>query len=257
MGKITKSKNTVTVFGLLFAIMLIFVAYVWRVETEINPVLVPYAKVLIEPGQQITQDMVGMKQIPPSMLQPGKVLKDKNDIINKYASSDTVIPKGSIFYERTVVEKEEIPASIILNYNQGHVLYNLPVTNTSSYGNSIFPGNYVDIYLEARAGADPVNPTSVRYEKLLKNVKVLAVKDELGTSVFSNLDSNKTAALIVFAVPEDMYKLLKKSEMLNGYTSKLIPVPTNEGEKDNPGSAEVASPTLKTWIEQQTIVINQ
>lgn len=251
MGKVTKGKNTVTVFYLLFAIMLLFVVYVWRVETEINPVSVPYAKVQIEPGQQITKDMVGVKQIPPSMLKPGKVLDEKDEIIGKYASADTIIPAGSIFYERTVVEQEQLPASLILNYQTGYVLYNMPVTTETSYGNSIYPGNYIDIYLKATTALND----QMKLEKLLSNVKVLAVKDATGQSVFSNLDKERTPALIVFAVPEEYYTLLKKSENLREFNSELLPVPTNEGQKNAPGNVEVNT-ALKTWIEQVTTWTN-
>lgn len=251
MGKVTKGKNTVTVLYLLFAIILLFVVYVWRVETEINPVSVPYAKVQIEPGQQITKDMVGVKQIPPSMLKPGKVLDEKDDIIGKYANADTIIPKGSIFYERTVVEQEQLPTSLILNYQTGYVLYNMPVNTISSYGNTIYPGNYIDVMLEARTALND----QIKSDKLLSNVKVLAVKDETGKSVFSNLDNERTAALIIFAVPEEHYNLLKKAENLRGYTSVLLPRPTNEGQKETPGNI-TANETLKTWVEQTTTWTN-
>ena len=85
------------------------------------------------------------------------------------------------------------------------------------------------------------------------NVKVLAVKDASGRAVFSNLDENRTPAMIVFAVPEESYILLKKAEFLRSYESTLIPVPTNESLKDEPGELEIASEQLKDWINKVTV----
>ena len=93
--------------------------------------------------------------------------------------------------------------------------------------------------------------------KLLSNVKVLAVKDSSGQPVFSNLDEQRTPAMIVFAVPEEYYVLLKKAEYLRTYESTLIPVPTNESMKDEPGDLEISSEQLKDWINRVTVWTEQ
>ena len=89
--------------------------------------------------------------------------------------------------------------------------------------------------------------------KLVENVKVLAVKDASGQPVFANLDEQRTPAMIVFAVPEEYYILLKKAEYLRNYDTTLIPVPTNESMKDEPGSVAISSESLKDWINRVTI----
>ena len=89
--------------------------------------------------------------------------------------------------------------------------------------------------------------------KFIENVKVLAVKDSSGQAVFSNLDEQRTPAMIVFAVPEDYYILLKKASYLRTYDSTLIPVPTNESLKDNPGDLEISSTQLRDWINKVTV----
>lgn len=259
--KFLQNKNTVTVIGIIAAIVILYVAYNMRVQSAINPVNVPYAKVQITPGTQITADMVGTRAVPPSMLE-GEVLTAQNQVIDKYSSADTVIPAGSLFYKRTVVEKEQLPANIILQYPKGYVLYNMSVNTATTYGNSIYPGNYIDIYLKAvnrlaegeEATADS---DKIMLGKLLSNVKVLAVKDSSGQPVFSNLDEQRTPAMIVFAVPEEYYVLLKKAEFLRTYESTLIPVPTNESLKDEPGDLEISSEQLKDWINKVTVWTEQ
>ncbi len=261
LKKFFQNKNTVTVIGIIAAIIILYVAYNMRVQSAINPVNVPYAKVQINPGTQITADMVGTRAVPPSMLE-GNVLTAQNQVIDKYSSADTVIPAGSLFYQRTVVEKEQLPANIILTYPKGYVLYNMSVTTATTYGNSIYPGNYIDIYLKAvnrlsegeQATADA---DKIMLGKLLSNVKVLAVKDASGQPVFANLDEQRTPAMIVFAVPEEYYVLLKKAEYLRTYESTLIPVPTNESLKDEPGDLEISSEQLKDWINRVTVWTEQ
>ena len=255
--KFLQNKNTVTVLGVVAAIVVLYVAYNMRVKSAVNPISVPYAKEQISPGTQITSDMVGTREVPPSMLE-GDVITDQSAVIDKYSSADTVIPQGSLFYSRTVVEQEQLPANIILQYPKGYVLYNMSVDTSSTYGNSVYPGNYIDIYLKAvnkitneeemTADAD-----KIMLGKLMSNVKVLAVKDSSGQPVFANLDEQRTPAMIVFAVPEEYYILLKKAEYLRTYDSTLIPVPTNESLKDEPGDLEISSEQLKEWINKVTV----
>jgi hypothetical protein len=89
--------------------------------------------------------------------------------------------------------------------------------------------------------------------KFVENVKVLAVKDASGQPVFANLDEKRTPAMIVFAVPEEYYILLKKAEFLRNYDTTLIPVPTNESLEENKGEVKISSEDLKNWINNVTI----
>ena len=79
----------------------------------------------------------------------GDVITNVGEIVDKYSNIDTVIPKGSLFYKDTVVSKSDLPDSIIYEYKDGYVLVNMAVTTATTYGNKVFPGNYIDIYLKA------------------------------------------------------------------------------------------------------------
>ncbi len=257
LKKFLQNKNTVTVVGVILAIAVLYVAYNMRVKSAINPVSVPYALEQINPATQITADLVGTKQIPPSMLEGGDVIRNQAAVIDKYAREDTMIPKGSLFYESAVVEKEQLHANIILEYPKGYVLYNLGVDSESTYGNSVYPGNYIDIYLKAvhkvyEGSQLTEDDNRIMLGRLISNIKVLAVKDASGAAVFSNLDEQRVPAMVVFAVPEEYYLLLKKAEYLQTFDSTLILVPTNESLKDDPGDVEISSDQLKNWINNVT-----
>ena len=186
--KFLTNKNTVTVVGVLAAIVILYIGYNMRINQAITPITVPYALEEINPGVQITEDMVGTKEIPQSM-SDGTILTDSADVIDMYSSADSVIPEGSLFYTRSVVSREQLPGSIILDYPRGYVLYNLDVDMASTYSNSIYPGNYIDIYLKVQNVVDPNNPAAsgddrIMVGKLLENVKVIAVYDSDGNNVF-------------------------------------------------------------------------
>ena len=105
------NKNTVTVVGVVLAFVVLYVGYNMRIQNELSPITVPYAKQQISPGTQITSEMIGTRQVTESML-AGKVIRTQAEVIDKFSSSDTVIPEGSLFYDRQVVEKEQLPANI-------------------------------------------------------------------------------------------------------------------------------------------------
>lgn len=255
--KFLQNKNTVTVLGVVFAIIILYFAYTMRINSAINPVTVPYASQQIPAGTQITESMIATREVPPAMLE-GDVIRNKGDIIDKYSAADTVIPEGSLFYKRTVVEKEQLPANIILEYPKGYVLYNLPVSTDSTYGNSVYPGNYIDIWLKAiyklsddQIAAGNSNADKVMYGKLISNVQVLAVKDAAGQPVFQNIDENRAPAMIVFALPEEYFTILKKASYMRNYDTVIELVPTNESLKDEPGDIST-SEQLKNWINDRT-----
>lgn len=261
LKKFLQNKNTVTVLGVVLAIVVLYVAYTMRIKSSINPVTVPYATEKIGSGTQITKSMVSTREVPPSMLE-GDVITNVSEIIDKYSAADTVIPEGSLFYKSAVVEKEQLPDNIILEYPKGYVLYNLAVDTNSTYGNSVYPGNYIDIYFKAVNKIDENSPEQLTKDadkillgKLMANIKVLAVRDSDGKAVFQNIDENRKPAMVIFAVPEEYYILLKKAEFMRSYDTSLILVPTNESLKDEPDSLEISSDTLKNWINTNTAYV--
>ena len=260
--KFMQNKNTVTVIGIILAIFVLYFAYTMRIKKAINPITVPYATEQILSGQRITESMISTRQIPPSMLD-GEVIINKAEIVDRYTASDTIIPKGSLFYKRAVVEKEQIDIEKKFIYPNGWVLYSFPVNINTTYGNSIFPGNYVDIWLKivykysdenenAVTTFGLENADKIRYGKLISNVKVLSVIDASGNDVFQNMDEKRAPANVIFALPESYFELLKKAENLGAYDAVIELVPTNESLKDNPGEVEITSEDIENFINQNT-----
>ena len=255
--KFFTNKNTVTVLGVLLAIVILYVGYNYRVKKAITPITVPYATQTISPKTKITSDMIGSIKVPPAMIK-GKAITNVSEIVGRYSSADTIIPKGSLFYNGTVVSKSDLPDSIIYDYPDGYVLVNMNVTTATTYGNKVFPGNYIDIYLKAVNKIDEDNITTdtqdkIMVGKLLENVKVIDVVDANGDSVFENLEEVKTPSQVIFAVPEEYHILLRKAMYLRTYDVTLIPVPTAESLKETPGEVKIANEQLKDFINKVTV----
>ncbi|HIT37098.1 MAG TPA: hypothetical protein IAB59_01295 [Candidatus Onthousia faecipullorum] len=258
--KFFTNKNTVTVVGVILAIIIIYVGYNMRINQAITPVTVPYAMEDINPRTQITEDMVGTMEIPQSMVNDN-IISNSADVIDMYSNYNSFIPEGSLFYSKSVVSRDQLPGNIILDYPKGYVLYNLDVDMASTYSNQIVPGNYIDIYLKVQ-NAEGAQGTAIAEDrimvgKLLSNIKVLAVFDSSGNDVFANVEEKTAPAQIIFAVPEEYHILLRKAGFLRAYESEIIPVPTNESLEDEPGDVELSSEDLKNFINNVTAMTEE
>ena len=256
LKKFLSNKNTVTILGVLLAVVVLYVGYNYRIKSKINPIAVPYAVQEIHARTRITSDMVGTIDVPPAMLK-GNPYTNKSDIIGKYVNVDSTIPQGSLFYARSLVSQDDLPDALISQYPDGYVLVNMDVTTATTYGNMVYPGNYIDIYLKVVNNIDETITNTkivdkIMIGKLIENVKVLAVIDSAGNDVFADLDNVGTPSQIIFAVPEEYHILLRKAMYLRSYSATLIPVPTNESLKEEPGAVAISNEVLKDFINRVT-----
>ena len=255
VGKTLQSKNIVTLLGIVLVIGILYYCYNWRISNAIKPITVPYAKVQISAATQITESMIGERKVPPSMLNGGVVLRTKGEIIDKYSAVDTIIPKGSLFYDRSVVEKEQLPNSIIYDYPSGYVLYNLPVDISSSYFYTIKPGDYIDIFAYINYKyADETNGNSsgLSYGRIISNVKVLAIKDSSGQSVFKENDEKGIPSMMIFALPTDLYEMLRKASYMRTYDTKIEIKDSEATYKDDPGEVTLVNDKFAEFVRDNT-----
>lgn len=257
LKRIISNKNTVTIICGVLAIIVLYTAYNMRIKSLTDPVIVPYAINTLSPGQLINSKDVGTISVPKSMIR-GNIYGNASQVIGKYVQADSVVPAGSLFYTRSVVDASSLPGVEAYDYPEGNVLVNMEVNTSTTYGNLIYPNKYIDIYLKAVNKIDEENMTKdtkdmIMVGKLIENVKVLAVLDASGNNVFSNLEQKGTPAMIIFAVPEEYHILLRKAMYLRTYEATLIPVPTKESLKNEPGEVSISSEKLRKFINDVTI----
>ncbi len=242
-----KNKNTVTVLGVMAVVLVIFFGYRYQVNSAVNPVKgIPVAAQTIQPRTKITNDMIEYIDVAPVVLQ-SNVIRTSGQVIGKYSNYNTVIPEGSMFYTNTLVEEKDLPDSAFVDIPEGQVPYNFPVTMNSTYGNSIFPGNYIDIYMKA------VNEEGrLMVGKLFENIEVLAVKDSSGKNVFENSEEARVPAFLIFGLDPEYNILLRKASYMYSYSVELFPVP-HGATISTEGSTIVSSQTLKDFINANTV----
>lgn len=247
--KFFRNKNTVTILGIVIILIILYIGYSTQINNAVQPVSVPVATETIQPRTEITSDMVETIDMPSVSIKEN-VIVNRNNIIGKYSNINAVIPKGSMFYTDAVISKSELPDSVFVKVKKGDVVYNFPVDMESTYGNSIYPGNKIDIYMKTGNGEDE----KVMLGKLVKNVEVLAVKDSSGKNVFENTEEDRTPAMLIFGVPEDINLLLRKASYMESLGVELFPVP-HGGKVSTEGATEVSTQQLADYIDAHAVNI--
>ncbi len=240
-----KNKNTVTIIAIVAALGILYWAYYYRIQKATQPVSVPYATKEIGPRELITSDMVSIKKVPAAITVDG-VETVKANIIGKYVLNTAVIPEGSLFYKSMIVDWDELPSSLYENIKDDNTVIYLPVNLATTYGNSIYPGNYIDLYFKS---TKTVNNASVVYMgKFIESIEVLAVVDKDGNSVFETAGDPLDPAYLMFSVPDKnpkyIFSTIKKA-MERSYT--LFPVPRNAQYSDSETHKETRVASEEIW----------
>lgn len=256
------NKNVVTILGFILIGVILVVFYNYKLKIATTPVQVPYVMETIEPQTKITKDKIGYKKIARDAVDVELIYTDINDIINKYTNLETTLYEGSFFYKKAIVDKDDLPGLSVLDIPEGETLLSLKVNMTSSYYNSLLPGDYFDLYIRTIGTLTDEKKKSdeIIVGKLIDKIKILAVKTENGQNVFGSSDETRVPAGILFSIPEEQALLLMKAD----YFSKLDDVFAIEyviiprGKKYEPENKDetvvstITSDQLQDYIEAHT-----
>lgn len=240
------NKNTVTILGVIAGVIVLWVFYNYRVNQAISPQKVPIATRDILATEEITKDDITYVEVNSELLKKAKVITNANQLVGYFINVGTSVPEGGMFYTSQVVEGKELPDSVTDQIPAGYTLYQLKVDNTTTFANSIYPGNRIDLYLKYTQNGKIV------FGCFIKSIEVLAVRDNSGQDVFDS-SSNRTPAWLLFAVPNDMHKLLKATDYISGMT--LLPIPRNRNYTAEAGATEYASDALVAIIQSEMLPI--
>lgn len=250
LNKFLKNKNTVTILGILACLVVLYIGYTMRINQKTALVTVYYARDTIQPKTQITEEMVGRMQVPESFIQ-GTYYRNYNDIVGKYSNYNTMIAAGSIFYTDLLVEEASLPDAVFYDVNEGERVVSFQVDTVSTYGNSIMPGNKVDIYVKLYQ-----DNGKLVYGEFFENIEVLAVKDGSGKNVFESTEEERSPAYMYFSLPEAKYLLFSSlnylSDNLEDNDIEVVLVPnTMKFDADDPTATEVTSDYLYDFVLKQ------
>lgn len=240
------NKNTVTVLAVIGIMGLLYWGYTTQINGSVQPVSIPVARTTIQPRTEITSEMLSSISVPKIAVS-NNVITSTSKIIGKYTNLNVTIPTGGMFYNELLVEKSALPDSVFTMVKEGEIPYQFPVNMTTTYGNSIYPGNVIDIYMKA---VD--DNGQVMIGRLIENMEVLAVKDGSGRNVFENSSETRTPAYLIFGLPERLHILFRKAEYLGNYGVELFPVP-HGGSAPVTGDMQVDIVELQNFIEARTV----
>mgnify|MGYP000675925448 FL=1 len=245
--KLLLNRNTVTILGVLAGVIALWFAYSITLDKAVKPTKVPVAVKDIPAGSIITKDDIEYVDINRDVLKKASIITSSSQLINYYVNNNTSITKGSMFYTSQVVKKDELIDRDLEIIPENYKIYWLSVDNTTTYANSIYPGDKIDLWLLTKVENNYV------YEPFITNIEVLSVKDSKGQNVF-DVNSGRTPAVLAFAVPNDIFVYLSKVGFLSGMS--LYPVPINKNNADKDATTEISNKELQTLIDSKSIITN-
>jgi Flp pilus assembly protein CpaB len=248
--KFLSNKNTVAILGVLLGLVVLYFGYIWRVNQSVKPVNVPYASATLTSGTKITEEQIGYTEIPAEFLaNMTNIVTDAGSIRDMLVSYDAKIPVNSFFFTESLISEDEMPDSVFSNLPDGHTIFFLDADSETTYSNSIFPGDTIDLYIKTTSDEDG----KLVFARFIKEIEVLAVKDADGKNVFANRDEPGEPESMLFSVPEDLFLLLSKAKYLGSF--EIIPVPRNNAYSASDGSAEIQATIIEEMILDKTYVI--
>lgn len=245
--KLLLNRNTVTILGVLAGVIALWFAYSITLDKAVKPTKVPVAVKNIPAGSIITKDDIEYVDINRDVLKKASIITSSSQLINYYVNNNTSVTKGSMFYTSQVVKKDELIDRDLEIIPENYKIYWLSVDNTTTYANSIYPGDKIDLWLLTKVENNYV------YEPFITNIEVLSVKDSKGQNVF-DVNSGRTPAVLAFAVPNDIFVYLSKVGFLSGMS--LYPVPINKNNADKDATTEISNKELQTLIDSKSIITN-
>lgn len=244
------NKNTVTILGVLLGIVVLYVGYNYRVNNAIEKVNIPYAKKTIGSTEQITQDAIGTTEVLKSLTTSNKsLIATTSGVLNSTTpycvEIGTSVPQGAFFYKEQVVPCTSINSNAIKNMPDGYKPVTLKVDIQSTYGNSMQPGDYIDLYVKMTS-----DEGKVIYGEFITKLPILDVRDSNSKSIFYGTSKNGTPAYLLFGVPQELHLLISKANYVSGVT--LVPVPGNASYTSEVGETVVRSEYLRNEILKKT-----
>ena len=250
LTRLLKNKNTVTIIGVVIVLGILYWGYSSSVNNAVNPVNIPVASQTIKSRTKITSDMVTTIRIS-NIAVTDNVYRRAADVIGKFTNVNTIVPEGSMFYYEAVVDNSDFKDSIFENLKKGEIPYLFKVDIEKSYGNSIYPGNLIDIYMKAIDDSG-----KVVVGKLLEDVQVLAVRDQQGNDVFADTSSTPAPSYFVVAVKEQLHILLRKANYITTNAIELFPVPHGGTYVIDEGTeVKVSTEYLKEFINSKSVIL--
>lgn len=240
--------NTMTFLLVIVLIVVVYFVYNSLVNRAVSPVTLPFASELLSEETEITNEVISTIKLSGTFVTSSgqNLVQNKNQILGKYVATGYQVPQNSFFYKSAITDETNTNKGVAEDIPDGYTTFTLDVDFHKTYGCSIMPGNYIDIYFKAMS--DEGN--KVIYDLFIKSIRVEAVLDNDGNNVFTHTkdDEEPKPALLVFAVPNNYKALLETAQLISSNSIELIPIPRNSGYSENPEETTIANEEIERFI---------
>lgn len=215
-------------------ILIVLVVVVWVIYNNLvsvgkNPGTLYVASQTLYPGDIINRDKVSVASVSKKYLSKIPAVKQGGADFEKINSGEYCIkegysiPEGGLIYLDALTSDNCGELYKDDKFDGTFYVYKLPVDNFTTYGNSLLPGSYIDLYAKIAPNYE-MGVQKMVYQKFIEHIKVFKVSDSKGRDVFGQ-DPYGTPAYLWFKVVEADWDILNAIEKLSRSNVTLIPVP--------------------------------
>lgn len=242
--------NTLTFIFVLVLIGIVYVVYSNMVNKAVSPTTLIYANDNIASETMITSDVLSTTQISGTYVSTigSKLVQGRGNAIDHRVKKGYNILKNSFIYTDAI--EAEANTKVGTDFDDipdNYSIYKMKTNFHSTYGCSIMPGNYIDVYAETKENGKLV------FRKFITSIQVKKVTDSEYNDVFKTLKNTScNPTYIYFEVPNDIHELLKLAEMAG---IDLIIVPRNSNYSLNPKPSEIDE-VIKNIVEEKSLIFS-
>ena len=124
----------------------------------------------------------------------------REDILGKVVSFDSTIYAGSLFFKQSIEDVDGVIDAPLIALKPGQSAVSLGVDMIKSTGNTLLPGQYVDVVLTL-----PIRNKNPLVDVIFQQVRVLAIKDRYGYDM-SDSKSQKVPHVVLLALYQEDVK---------------------------------------------------
>lgn len=249
MGNILKNiknvllnRNTVTILAVIAGVIVLWFFYNMTLEKAINPQRVPVATRTLTATEMITAEDFEYVEVNSGFLENANIITSGSLLTGRYIKNETSVVEGAMFYNEQVVDRSELKEREQEDLEEGYTIYWLSVNNTTTYANSIYPGDKIDLWLKAQVSGQYV------YDEFITSIEVISVKNQSGKNVFDT-DSSGEPAWLSFAVTFEMAEYLNLVEQIPELNMEVFPVPRNSLYTEEGAEVAYANELLLQMID--------
>ncbi len=198
-----KSKQLITLVLTIILAIVCIITYDKALKDVQQLVVVPVAKKTLHSRVVIHEDDIEFIEVPKNIVLDNVIL-EKEQLIGLYVKPYHAISKQSLFYKELIVDEKTMNDATLFSLDENEIAISIDADVKSSYANSILVGHMIDLYYLGKVKEGNSQKDLVMVGELVKNARVIAVKDKEGQSIEGDL-SLKTEVIVVALKQEDAH----------------------------------------------------